>query len=209
MIQLYSWKTPNGRKASIMLEETGLPYELHPVDLGAGEQMRPEFLAISPNNKIPAIVDDDSGQSLFESGAVLAYLAEKSGMLLPSGPDRWTAIQWVYWSIGGLGPMLGQLGYYAVRADEKVPAAIERFLKEGVRLLGVLERRLSASRHIGGADYSIADIVSFTWIAEARQVMQEPLGDTFASSPAIDDWYARVGERAAVGRGMALLDGRI
>lgn len=210
MIKLYTWKTPNGRKPAIMLEEVGIPYRVHPVDIGADEQFRPDFLAISPNNKIPAIVDVEDGrevQRLFESGAILAYLAEKSGMLLPPpGPARWTVQQWLHWSIGGLGPMLGQLNFFAVRSPDKAPLAIDRFRIEGERLLRVLEARLSAERFIGGPDYSIADIVSYPWLELARTTMAEPLGDAFAASPAVNDWLARVGERPAVRKGMRVLE---
>ena len=210
MIQFYTWKTPNGRKVAIMLEEIGLPYETHAVDLTADEQFEPGFLAISPNNKIPAITDEEAGrepQTLFESGAILSYLADKSGRLLaPPGPERWSVYEWLYWSIGGLGPMLGQLNFFAVRSADKAPLAIDRFQTEGKRLLQVLETRLAGREYIAGSDYSIADVASYPWIAEARAVMTEPLGDTFASSPAITDWLARVGERPAVSKGMRVLE---
>ena len=186
-----------------------MPYT--PVDITADEQFRPAFLAISPNNKIPAIVDeadDGPSQPLFESGAILTYLADKSGMLLPqAGSARWSALAWLHWSIGGLAPMLGQLNFFAVRSPDKAPLAIERFRREGERLLGVLETRLAGRRFIGGDDYSIADIASYPWVEAARVAMQEPLGDAFASSPAIADWLARVGERPAVRVGMRLLEG--
>ena len=210
MIQLYTWKTPNGRKAAIMLEEVGLPYRVHAVDLAAGQQFDPGFLAISPNNKIPAIVDEDVGRaprSLFESGAILSYLAEKSGMLLPPpGPDRWSVYEWLYWSIGGLGPMLGQLNFFAVRSSDKAPLAIDRFRKEGERLLRVLETRLSAQPFLGGSTYSIADVASYPWVEDARVAMAEPLGEVFAMSPATLDWLARVGERPAVKSGVRVLE---
>ena len=210
MIQLYAWKTPNGRKAAIMLEEIGLPYRIHPVDLTAGEQFRPAFLAISPNNKIPAIIDeadDGSTQPLFESGAILTYLADKSGMLLAqAGPARWSTLAWLHWSIGGLGPMIGQLAFFAVRSPEKAPLAIDRFREESERLLRVLETRLTERRFIGGDTYSIADVASYPWVEEARVALREPLGDAFAASPAIADWLARLGERSAIQVGMRLLD---
>jgi len=210
MIQLYTWKTPNGRKAAIMLEEVGLPYRVHAVDLTDDQQFDPSFLALSPNNKIPAIVDEEEGregQPLFESGAILSYLAEKSGMLLPPpGPGRWSVYEWLYWSIGGLGPMLGQLNFFAVRSSDKAPLAIERFRKEGERLLRVLETRVSKQPFIGGAAYSIADIACYPWVEEARVAMAEPLGEVFASSPGIADWLARVGERPAVKKGMRILE---
>ena len=210
MIELYTWKTPNGRKAAIMLEETGLPYRVHAVDITADQQFDPAFLAISPNNKIPAIVDEEPDRerlTRFESGAILSYLADKSGMLLPPpGPERWSVYEWLYWSIGGPGPMLGQLNFFAVRSKNKAPLAIDRFRKEGERLLGVLEKRLSSQDYIGAPEYSIADIASYPWIEEARTAMAEPLGDAFASSPAVRDWLARVGERAAVKKGMRILE---
>ena len=210
MIQLYTWKTPNGRKAAIMLEEVGLPYRVHAVDLTDDQQFDRSFLAISPNNKIPAIVDEDAvpePQSLFESGAILSYLAEKSGQLLPpSGPARWPVYEWLYWSIGGLGPMLGQLNFFAIRSGDKAPLAIDRFRKEGERLLRVLETRLSAQPFIGSPTYSIADVASYPWVEEARVAMAEPLGEVLASSPAVADWLARVGERPAVEKGMRILE---
>ena len=210
MIQFYTWKTPNGRKATIMLEEVGLPYRVHAVDLTADQQLEPSFLAISPNNKIPAIVDEEPGreaQCLFESGAILSYLAEKSGLMLPPpGRARWSVYEWLYWSIGGLGPMLGQLNFFAVRSSDKAPLAIDRFRKEGERLLRVLETRLSAQPFIGGPTYSIADIASYPWVEEARVAMSEPLGETFAKSPALADWLSRVGERPAVQKGMRILE---
>ncbi len=210
MITLYTWKTPNGRKPAIMLEEVGLAYTARGVNIAADEQFDPAFLALSPNNKIPAIVDHDAAggeQALFESGAILTYLAEKSGRLLPgTGPGRWAALEWLHWSIGGLGPMLGQLNFFAVRSKDKAPLAIERFTEEGKRLLGVLEKRLTEAPYVAGSDYSIADIVSYPWVHEARTAMDTVLGDTFAASPAIRDWLARLGERPAVAKGMKVLE---
>ena len=210
MIQFYAWKTPNGRKVAIMLEEVGLPYRVHAVDLTADQQFEPGFLAISPNNKIPAIVDEEPGrasQPLFESGAILSYLAEKTGRLLPPpGPARWAVNEWLYWSIGGPGPMLGQLNFFAVRSPDKAPLAIDRFRKEGERLLRVLETRLSKEAHVGGPNYSIADVATYPWIAEARTAITEPLGEAFAASSAVNDWLARVGERPAVKTGMRILE---
>ncbi len=210
MITLYTWKTPNGRKPAIMLEEVGLPYAVKPVDITADAQFDPAFLAISPNNKIPAIVDADAPggeQAVFESGAILTYLAARTGRLLPaSGPAHWATLEWLHWSIGGLGPMLGQLNFFAVRSDEKAPLAIDRFTKEGKRLLGVLEKRLATVSYVAGAEYSIADIVSYPWVHEAEAKMGSVLGDTFAASPAIRDWMARLGQRPAVARGMKVLE---
>ncbi len=206
MIELHTWKTPNGRKISIMLEEVGLPYQVHPVDFAQKAQFAPAFLAISPNNKIPAILDTDGVGgpiSVFESGAILCYLAEKTGRLLaPSGAARFETLEWLHWQIGGLGPMLGQLGFFAVMSKEKVPPAIERFSTEAARLLGVLERRLASSAFLGGPEYSIADIAAFPWMAAATSMMKEALGDSLADKPATFDWLARVGERPAVKAGM-------
>ena len=206
MIELHTWKTPNGRKASIMLEEVGLPYEVHPVDFAEKAQFSPDFLAISPNNKIPAIVDTDGPDgrlAVFESGAILTYLAEKTGRFLaPSGTHRYTALEWMHWQIGGLGPMLGQLGFFARMSKEKVPPAIERFSIEADRLLGVLERRLAASPYLGGPEYSIADIAAYPWMNGATTTMADTLGDSLKDKPATYDWLARVGERPAVKAGM-------
>ncbi len=210
MITLYTWKTPNGRKPAIMLEEVGLPYAVKGVDISADAQFAPSFLAIAPNNKIPVIVDGDApggGQAVFESGAILTYLAVRTGQLLPaSGPAHWATLEWLHWSIGGLGPMLGQLNFFAVRSDEKAPLAIDRFAKEGKRLLGVLEKRLATVPHVAGDEYSIADVVSYPWVHEAESKMASVLGDSFARSPAIRDWMARVGQRPAVAKGMRVLE---
>ncbi len=210
MITLYTWKTPNGRKPAIMLEEVGLAYTARGVNIAADEQFDPAFLALSPNNKIPAIVDHDAAggeQALFESGAILTYLAEKSGRLLPgAGPGRWATLQWLHWSIGGLGPMLGQLGFFAVHSKDKAPLAIDRFTVEGKRLLGVLEKQLAGTPYVAGNEYSIADIVSYPWVHGARAAMDAVLGDTFAASPATQDWLARLGERPAVAKGMKVLE---
>lgn len=210
MITLYTWKTPNGRKPAIMLEEVGLPYTVKGIDISADTQFDPAFLAISPNNKIPAIVDHDAAggeQAVFESGAILTYLAQKSGCLLPpAGPAHWATLEWLHWSIGGFGPMLGQLNFFAVRSDQKAPLAIERFTKEGKRLLSVLEKRLAKMPYVAGDEYSIADIVSYPWMHEARTSMESVLGDTFAAAPAIRGWMARLEERPAVAKGMKVLE---
>ena len=211
MIQLYTWRTPNGRKAAIMLEEASLPYQVHAVDLTADKQFDPAFLAVSPNNKIPAIVDEEAGRpslSLFESGAILSYLAEKSGRLLPPpGPARWEVYEWFYWSIGGPGPHAWAAQLFRGALARQGAPRHRPLPQEGERLLRVLETRLSATRHIGGPDYSIADVATYPWIIEARTAMAEPLGEAFASSPAVTDWLARVGERAAVKTGMRVLEG--
>ena len=203
MIDLYTWKTPNGRKVSIMLEELGLPYAVRPVDFSKRAQFEPDFLAISPNNKIPAIVDRDASVTVFESGAILTYLGEKTGQLLPaSGAARYAVLEWLHWQIGGLGPMLGQFAHFAVMSKEKVPPAIERFAAEVGRLLGVAERRLATSAFLGGPEYSIADIAAYPWLLGAITMMREPLGERLADKPALHEWMARIGERPAVQAGM-------
>jgi GST-like protein len=206
MITLYTWTTPNGRKISILLEELGLPYQLRPVNIDQREQFAPSFLKLSPNNKIPAIVDDDiqgGPLAVFESGAILTYLAEKTGRFLaPSGRQRYQVLEWLHWSIGGLGPMLGQLVFFTLRSEPKMPAAVERFTHEAERLLGVMERRLAGSQFLGGDDYSIADIAAYTWASAATTMLGDVLADSLASKPALQDWVRRVGERPAVRRGM-------
>ncbi len=211
MIHLYSWTTPNGRKIPIMLEEIGMAYQVHPIDISRNEQFAADFLRIAPNNKIPAITDDHivdtaaDGASLaiFESGAILTYLAETSGQLLaPSGPARFKALEWLYWSIGGLGPMLGQLGFFAVRSEEKAPLAIDRFTQEAGRLLSVVERRLSEVPYLAGSDYSIADIASYPWLVAATTDLAKPLAESLRDKPALQRWLATVSARPAVVRGM-------
>jgi GSH-dependent disulfide-bond oxidoreductase len=209
MIHLYTWTTPNGKKPAIMLEEIGMPYQAHPVNIGKDEQFGPDFLKIAPNNKIPAIVDDAAPGgplSIFESGAILTYLAETSGQLLAtSGPARWKALEWLHWQIGGLGPMLGQLGFFAVRSQEKAPLAIERFTTEADRLIGVMERRLTEAPYLAGDDYSIADIACYPWMVAATTMLAAPLEDALADKPAFRRWLDAVGARPAVVKGMAVL----
>jgi GST-like protein len=208
MIDLYTWTTPNGRKASIMLEEIGLPYTVKAVNIGKDEQFSPHFLAISPNNKIPAIVDRDAAGgplSIFESGAILIYLAEKTGKLLaPSGPARFKALEWTFWQVGNLGPVLGHLGYFVLRAKEKSPDAIDRFTTESSRLFGVMEKRLAAEPYLAGADYSIADIASYGWTFAASTMLSRAAPGAWGEYPSIDRWLKAVGERVAVKRGMAI-----
>ncbi len=208
MIDLYTWGTPNGRKVSIMLEELGQPYAVHPVNIGREEQFAPKFLAISPNNKIPAIVDPDAPGgplSLFESGAILTYLAEKTGRFLaPSGPARYHALEWLYWQVGGLGPMFGQHGFFAVRSSEKAPLAIQRFTDEAERLLGVMELRLSGAAYLAGDDYSIADIASYPWALAATTTLAPALVGVIEDKPDFQRWLRNVGARPAVQRGMAI-----
>jgi len=205
MIDLYTWLTPNGRKVSLMLEETELPYRVLPVDIGRGEQFAPEFLRISPNNKIPAIVDHDgpggSPLSLFESGVILVYLAEKSGRFLPAGArDRWSVLQWLQFQTASLGPMLGQAQHFFHYAAEKVPYGIERYTSEARRLYGVLDGRLGKSPYLGGDAYSIADIATWPWI-RAWKIQ----GIDLAAFPNVARWLHDIEGRPAVLRERAVL----
>ena len=208
MIELYTWTTPNGRKASTMLEEVGLPYRVHPVNIGRQEQFDPVFVKISPNSKIPAIVDDDAPGgplSVFESGAILIYLAERTDKLLAgSGPARHRALEWLNWQMGGIGPMFGQLGFFAIRSTEKSALAIQRFTEESQRLLAVIDRRLQESAYLAGDDYSIADIASYPWMFAAKTFLGPVLGETLEAMPSVNRWLTAVGERDAVKRGMAV-----
>ncbi|NOJ95713.1 glutathione S-transferase family protein [Corallococcus coralloides] len=201
MIDLYTFKTPNGRKISIALEELGLPYKTHSVDITKGEQFKPEFLAINPNNKIPAIVDHDAQGgplALFESGAILLYLAEKTGRLMPADPrGKAEVTQWLMFQMGGLGPMLGQLNHFGRFASAKHPYAIDRFQTEAKRILGVVEQQLS-SRDYLATTYSIADIATYPWLKGARDFFPE----LFINTPSILQYLHRVGSRPAVQRGM-------
>ena len=207
MITLYTWTTPNGRKPTILLEELSIPYRIKAVNIGEGQQFTPEFLAISPNNKIPAIVDEDAeggALPLFESAAILIYLAEKhQRFLAPSGPARYKALEWLSWQIGGLGPMLGQLGYFE-RAEEKSEQALKRFREEAERLLNVMEKQLSAEPYLAGSEYTIADIAAYPWVRAAEERLKSALGTQIETSPALQRWLTLVGERPAVQRGMAL-----
>lgn len=201
MIELHSWPTPNGWKISIALEEMALPYETHWVNIGRGEQFGPEFLAISPNNRIPAIVDKSASPaiSVFETGAILVYLAEKTGRFLPMEPrGRSEVLQWLFWQVGGLGPMLGQHGHFKLYAPEKIPYAIERYAEEAKRLYGVLDRRLADREHLAG-DYSIADMATWPWI-----VTYKAQGIDLAAFPNLRRWYDALKERPALQRGFAL-----
>ncbi len=205
MIKVYSWATPNGHKVHIMLEECGLDYRAIPVDIGVGDQFKPEFLAISPNNKIPAIVDPDGpdGQpiSLFESGAILLYLAGKTGRLLPEGTAaRYEVLQWLMFQMGGLGPMLGQAHHFRIYAPQKLPYAINRYTQEAQRLYGVLNQRLARSRYIGGPAYSIADIAVYPWLRSWKNQ-----GIDWVDYPHLKGWFDEVGARPAVQRGVQVL----
>ena len=197
MIDLYTWTTPNGRKVSIALEELGLDYEAHAVDIGNGEQHAPEFLKISPNNKIPAIVDRDDGAALMESGAILIHLAEKTGRLMPtSGDGRLRVIEWLMWQMGGFGPMLGQAHQYLHFNPGKAPFAEERFAKEVGRLYGVLDRQLGRDGFVAGGDYSIADIAIWPWVSRYEWQRVD-----LADYPEVRRWYLDLAGRDAVQRG--------
>jgi GST-like protein len=203
-IDLYTWTTPNGRKLSIALEEMGLPYTAHPVNIGKNEQFDPDFLKISPNNKIPAIVDSDGPDgkpiSLFETGAILIYLAEKTGRLLPKDPRaRYGCLVWLMWQMGGFGPMLGQAHHFLRFAKEDVPYAKERYHKETQRLYGVLDKRLAEVPYLAGDAYSIADIATYPWAArhEWHQI-------DLADYPNVKRWYDELSARPAVEKGMAV-----
>lgn len=203
MIDLHYWPTPNGWKVSILLEETGLPYRLVPVNIGRGEQFKPDFLAISPNNRMPAIVDHDppgGGEpvSVFESGAILVYLAEKTGQFLPTDlRGRYEVLQWVMWQMGGLGPMAGQAHHFRQYAPEQLPYAIDRYTKEVNRLYGVMNKRLADREHLAGA-YSIADMAAWPWVVPwANQ------GQKIEEFPNLQRWFEAVKARPAVERGFA------
>jgi GST-like protein len=197
MIDLYTWTTPNGRKVSIMLEEVGLEYNVHPIHIGQGDQLKPEFLEISPNNKIPAIIDQDNGVKMFESGAILMYLAEKTGKLMPTEDKaRWNTLQWLMWQMGGVGPMLGQVHHYTKYNPGISPYAEERYLTEGKRLYGVFNDRLSDNEFLNGEGYSIADIATWPWIAR-HDWQTIDLNDY----PNVARWYKQIAARPAVQKG--------
>jgi GST-like protein len=207
MIDLYYWTTPNGHKVTIFLEETGLPYRITPVNIGKGEQFRPYFLTIAPNNRIPAVVDTEPADggapvSLFESGAILLYLAEKTGQLIPADlRGRAEALQWLFWQMGGLGPMAGQNNHFRYAAPEQLPYAIERYTNETNRLYGVLNKRLADRPFLAGQDYSIADIASYPWV-----VPWERQGQSLDDFPHLKRWFEVIQARPATARAYALVD---
>jgi GST-like protein len=208
MIEVYSWATPNGHKVHIMLEECGLPYRVHAVDIGAGDQFDPAFLAISPNNKIPAIVDPDGpdGQpiSLFESGAILLYLAAKTGRFLPDDiRGRYETLQWLMFQMGGVGPMLGQAHHFRLYAPQKIDYAIERYSNEARRLYGVMDRQLAHSTYIAGPQYTIADIAIFPWLRSWKNQ-----GIAWSDHPHLKGWFDEIAARPAVQRGVGVLADR-
>jgi GST-like protein len=205
MIEVYSWATPNGHKVHIMLEECGLPYRVHPVDIGAGDQFKPEFLAISPNNKIPAITDPQGpgGKpiSLFESGAILLYLAGKTGRFMPTDvAAKYDVLQWLMFQMGGVGPMLGQAHHFRIYAPEKIAYAVDRYTNEAQRLYGVMNKRLAKSKYLGGAEYSIADIAVFPWLRSWKNQ-----GINWNDFPHLKGWFDEVAARPAVVRGVEVL----
>jgi GST-like protein len=205
MIDLYSWATPNGHKIHIMLEECGLPYRVHPVDIGAGAQFQPAFLKISPNNKIPAIVDTEGpdGQpiSLFESGAILLYLAAKTGQFLPrSDRQKFEVLQWLMFQMGGVGPMLGQAHHFRIYAPEKIEYAVNRYTNEAKRLYGVMDKQLATHAYIAGDSYTIADMAIFPWLRSWQNQ-----GIDWADYPNLKSWFDRIAARPAVQRGVQVL----
>ena len=205
MIEVYSWATPNGHKVHIMLEECGLPYRVHPVDIGAGDQFKPEFLAISPNNKIPAIVDPDGPDgkpiSLFESGAILLYLAAKTGRFLPADiRGRYATLEWLMFQMGGVGPMLGQAHHFRIYAPEKIDYAIDRYSNEARRLYHVMDRQIARHRYIAGDEYTIADIAIFPWLRSWKNQ-----GIDWNDHPHLKGWFDEVAGRPAVQRGVEVL----
>jgi GSH-dependent disulfide-bond oxidoreductase len=203
MITLYYWPTPNGHKITIFLEEADVPYRISPVNIGGGDQFRPEFLAISPNNRMPAIVDDaprDGGEplSVFESGAILLYLAEKTGKFLPEDTrGRVRVLEWLFWQVGGLGPMAGQNHHFGRYAPQKIPYAIDRYVNETNRLYGVLDRRLAREPFLAG-EYSIADMAAYPWI-----VPHEAQGQNLKDFPNVERWFEAIAARPAVRRAYA------
>lgn len=206
MIDLYSWTTPNGHKIHIMLEETALPYRAHKVDIGKGEQFRPDYLAVNPNNKIPAIIDQDGpdGQpiTVFESGAILIYLAEKSGKFLPGNARRrYDVLQWLMFQMASIGPMYGQAWHFRSAAPERIPYAVDRYTNEVTRLLKVMNLRLRDSAYLGDAEFSIADIAAWPWVKNS-----EKIGQDMRDFPHVSRWIATIAARPAVQRGLQALD---
>ena len=207
MIEVYSWATPYGHKVHIMLEECGLPYRVHAVDIGAGDQFTPEFLAISPNNKIPAIVDpngpDGAPMSVFESGAILLYLASKTGKLLPENTRaKFEVMEWLMFQMGGVGPMLGQAHHFRIYAPEKIEYAVNRYTNEAKRLYGVMDKRLGTHKYIAGSAYSIADIAIFPWLRSWKNQ-----GIDWNDHPHLKGWFDEIAARPAVKRGVDVLAG--
>jgi GST-like protein len=202
MIDLYTWTTPNGRKVSVMLEECGLEYSVHPVNIREGDQFKPEFVAICPNSKIPAIVDRDGNLSIFESGAILVHFAEKTGKLLPSkNPGRAKVLEWLFFQMANIGPMLGQANHFINAAPEKLPYAINRYTTECARLLKVMDDQLGRTEYIAG-DYSIADVSLYPWVAAGFAPIKAAKADVVGEGANVARWIAAIGERPAVKKGM-------
>jgi len=207
MIDFYTWTTPNGRKVSILLEEAGLPYTVHPVDIGNGAQFEPAFLKISPNNRIPAIVDHEGEGgpvSVFESGAILIYLAEKAGQFLPAqGVARAKVLEWLMWQVGGIGPMMGQASHFANAAPEQIPYAINRYIEESARLIGILDKQLADQEFVAGA-YSIADMAIYPWVAVGFELIRSAKPEIVGEGAHTERWLRTVADRPAVAAGMAV-----
>ena len=202
MIDLYTWTTPNGRKAAIMLEECGLEYSVHPINIREQEQFKPEFVKICPNSKIPAIVDHDAEVSMFESGAILVHLAEKTGKLLPSkNPGRAKVLEWIFWQMANVGPMFGQAGHFVNAAPEKIHYAIDRYANESARLIKVLDNQLANTEYMAG-DYSIADIATYPWLVVGFPAIKAVKPDAVGEGANVARWLAAVGARPAVKKGM-------
>jgi GST-like protein len=202
MYKLHYWPTPNGHKVTLMLEELGLPYELVPVNIRLGDQFKPEFLAISPNNRMPALEDPDTGVSLFESGAILLYLADKHDRFIPPeshAMGRAEVLQWLFWQMAGLGPMMGQASHFRNYAPEKVPYAIERYTNESMRLLAVMDKRLADRAFLAGQDYSIADMASYPWAMLGARLLAEE-----TPMPNLERWVQAIAERPATARAYAI-----
>jgi len=207
MIEVYSWPTPNGHKVHVMLEECALPYKAVAVDIGKGDQFRSDFLSISPNNKVPAIIDPDGPDgrpiSLFESGAILMYLAAKTGRFLPeSVRGKYEVLQWLMFQMGGVGPMLGQAHHFRIYAPQKLPYAVDRYTNEAKRLYGVMNKRLAKSKYLGGPEYSIADIAVFPWLRSWKNQ-----GIDWNDYPHLKGWFDEIAGRPAVQRGVEVLAG--
>ena len=205
MIDVYSWATPNGHKVHIMLEECGLPYRVHAVDIGAGDQFNPDFLSISPNNKIPAIIDehgpDGKPISLFESGAILLYLASKTGQFLGNTDrERFKTLEWLMFQMGGVGPMLGQAHHFRIYAPEPIAYAVDRYTNEAKRIYGVIEKQLTQHAYLAGSEYTIADIATFPWLRSWKNQ-----GVELSDFPHLHKWFDTINERPAVQRGVEVL----
>ncbi len=204
MIDLYTWTTPNGRKVSVMLEECGIPYEVHPINIRNGDQFKPDFVKICPNSKIPAIVDRDTRISIFESGAILIHLAEKTAKFLAaSDPARAKVLEWLMWQMANVGPMFGQINHFANAAPEKIPYAINRYMTESARLVKVLDDQLARTEFIAG-EYSIADIATYPWMAVGFGLIKAAKPEVVGEGKNVARWISAIGARAAVKKGMVV-----